>query len=1266
VTEERVKDRVLAVLRDRRTIVALAAIACYLLLGFFALPALLKWQLREQASERLGHRLEVAEIRFNPLLFRLEARDATLSDPQGRELAGLRRLFVDFELRSVVDLAWNFAQVSIESLRVDVELARDGGSNFDALLSRLAGGEPAPPGPPPRVIVQRLELTDARLTYADRLLETPQVALLEPISLQIDRLSTREGERGRYALSAQTAAGETLEASGEIGLQPFLTDGRLALAGVQVATLARASTRWLAIESPSGHIDLSSRFRVASGAGSQDGASIDMKLDALELGVRGLSFASGGATTELLALDEIALRGVTADLGKREARAESLELRGGRISASIDGDGGLDWMSLLRPAPAAPAEEAAAAPVAGSAPAPAAQTAAVPAGAGAMPWRVAIARVAVAEVGASFSDARSATQAQVQAVALTISPSAEFGAGAPRVTIDAPTLKVDTVRVRSGALDAQLASAEIGAKRLALEPDGDAQALSADELRASAASIAWTPDAAREFVRAERVSAGAQRLRWASGADAPDLSADGLNASLAQASLLGVGDAGALLRLSSAEVTGGALQSRERKLTLQRVELSGVDVKARKEAGGELDWERALAVFGKPDAAKAGAADARVAETPAGSTPWRVVVATAAVDAVSASFEDRTTEPPLAVAVESARARVEGFDSGATADLPVEVAARVVSGGSIEAKGRLRSDGSATELAVKAVDVALSPAQPLLARLAPLRLSKGGVSLDGRLRYGTAAAEGADATQLSYQGGIAIRGLLVEERDSGRPFIGWNAVSSEDVSLTIGPDRLDVGELRVDGLNGRLEIGQDRRLRIVALFRRSAPAEGGRKAGAGTSAARGPAAASSVAVTPPAAAAGERGVSEGKKDEMFPVAIARTRVERSVVEFADLSLRPQFETRMHELQGVVTGLSTDPSRTTKLQLTARVDEYGSAKISGELNLVDPEVFTDVDMVFRNLEISSLSPYSVRFAGYRVAGGKLSVDLQYKIKDSKLLGEHKIVIDKMKLGEKVESPEAVNLPLELAIALLQDSKGVIDVGIPVSGDLSNPQFSFGGIIGKAIGNLITGIVTAPFRALGALLGGGGEGVDAIDFEPGSAALAPPERGKLASVGKILAQRPGLALVVPPVQSPRLDGPALKSLALRTEVAQLSGAKLQAGEDPGPLDVSEPRTRRAVEQLFAKRYSPAVLEALKNRAERADDAFHRSLVEKLMNEQPIPDGALAQLATKRAEAVVGELTSADGVPAGRVSIGEAREAQADTGDTVALKLELSVKK
>jgi hypothetical protein len=228
------------------------------------------------------------------------------------------------------------------------------------------------------------------------------------------------------------------------------------------------------------------------------------------------------------------------------------------------------------------------------------------------------------------------------------------------------------------------------------------------------------------------------------------------------------------------------------------------------------------------------------------------------------------------------------------------------------------------------------------------------------------------------------------------------------------------------------------------------------------------------------------------------ITVERVRVEGGAMDFADFSLILPFATFIKDLQGSANGLSSSPDSRASLKFEGGIADYGLARAEGTIQPFAPKKFTDIAVAFRNVELIPMSAYTATFAGRKIASGKVSLDLQYKIENSKLLGDNKMVLDKFTLGERVESPTAVNLPLDLAIALLTDSSGKIDLTLPVAGDIDNPEFSYGHVVWQAIRTVLTRIVTAPFRALGSLFGSGAETLGDIVFDPGSARLLPRAR------------------------------------------------------------------------------------------------------------------------------------------------------------------------
>jgi hypothetical protein len=285
---------------------------------------------------------------------------------------------------------------------------------------------------------------------------------------------------------------------------------------------------------------------------------------------------------------------------------------------------------------------------------------------------------------------------------------------------------------------------------------------------------------------------------------------------------------------------------------------------------------------------------------------------------------------------------------------------------------------------------------------------------------------------------MGVDSFKLSEAGSGERFLEWKAMSANGLKFELSPRRLGIEELRLLEPGAKVVIFKDRSVNLVKVLKspdavdsETAPKNG-----------------QPSAVMPSA------------EQPFFPVSIERIRMDKGVVDFADLSLVLPFVTHVTDVKGAATGISSDPASRTSLKFEGKVDEYGLATMAGRLSPFAPKAFTDLTVSFQNVEMKPLSPYSATFAGRKIASGTLNLNLEYKIQDSELLGDNKVVLNQFTLGERVEAPNAINLPIDLAIALLSDSEGKIDVAVPVRGNVDNPKFSYGHVIRQAIVNLIT--------------------------------------------------------------------------------------------------------------------------------------------------------------------------------------------------------------
>lgn len=687
--------------------------------------------------------------------------------------------------------------------------------------------------------------------------------------------------------------------------------------------------------------------------------------------------------------------------------------------------------------------------------------------------------------------------------------------------------------------------------------------------------------------------------------------------------------------LARAALVNANLKLAEKQLDIEAIELGGARTEVRLDKNKALNWSEIL-----KQAPGAVAPAPAPANPPAAEQAFALKLARFALEGIEVGIVDESPAKPVRLDLTQGRVALRDLSLDLDQPLPLEAGFALKQGGRFFASGSVTPGKSQGKFDLKLAGLSLKPFAPYVNQFARLDLQSGTASTRGKLAF----APGKAGTRVDFDGGFAVDDLAITEEDTGEAFLGWKKLSSDSLDLALAPTQLRMTELVAQNPFGKVIIFEDKSINLKRILRSS-------EAAGATADPAGP-----EAVKPEAGPA-------------FPVTIERVRIVDANAQFADLSLTPQFGTRMHGLSGVITGLSTDAASSAQVELDGKVDDYGSARVRGTLQPFQATEFTDLTLAFHNLEMANLTPYSGKFAGRRIDSGTLSVDLEYKIKQRQLAGENKFIVNKLKLGERVDSPDAVNLPLDLAIALLEDSNGVIDLDLPVSGSLDDPQFSYGKIIWKAIVNVLTKLVTAPFRALGKLLGGDSEKFEAVLFDPGSSALLPPEQGKLKMLSEALAKRPVLTLTITPGYDPDADTAALQTLALRREAAGVAGIPLAPGEAPGPVDVNlykiqtwledkyiaaagrdDYRKLRADYQDKDAGAAARVLEnetvermarRFKTRQAGVPSAFHTELLVRVTREVKLPPDELVKLGQARGEAARDELVKL-GVAAGRVTV------------------------
>jgi hypothetical protein len=712
--------------------------------------------------------------------------------------------------------------------------------------------------------------------------------------------------------------------------------------------------------------------------------------------------------------------------------------------------------------------------------------------------------------------------------------------------------------------------------------------------------------------------------------------AQGLEAQVRQLALRAGASSRPAVALASGSIAQGHLNLAEQTVSAREVVLAGGGTRVVQESDGTIPL---LALF---ESGQDGAAQPEApSDASARAGEWRYAVDTLRVDSFALEFADRGFEPPLSLGA-TLQASIQHLASDKRASFSAALA--IDQGGTIKAQGSAAPGAESVQAQVEASQVALSPLRPLLRRFAALALETGALSASAQLRYQRGDGSGA----LQADGTLRITDLLMNEAWSGDRLLAWKQLDAEGVSFDLAERQLTVKDVTVLEPGAKIVISKDR---DVNLARVAKPEGESRAADEGQA----------RQVVP------QQEQAAAPKDAAgFQFRVERVRLREGVVDYADLSLVLPFSTKVTGVNGTIVGISSDPSRRAEVKATGAIQPYGSAKVEGSIAMWEPRHFTDLQVEFNNVLVPPLSPYTATFAGRKVESGKLWLDLDYKVQDSTLLGKNEIRLADFTLGEKVGAAHVLDVPLNLAVALLTDSKGEIKLSVPVRGDLDNPRFSVASALKQAVGNVIRRVVSAPFRALGRLVGRDAGSLAAIDFEPGSARLAPEQREKLDALTRALSARPRLQLVVSAPYDPQRDTGVLQRDAARRQLAQALGRQIPHGEDPGPISYDDPATHRALEQLLVQQKGADALTELRGKsdggAEPSERELYQAMFAQIASAQPLEGSSAQVLATERARAIASYLQQ-QGVEPGRVQTGRIAPVQAGNKGPVRAQLQIA---
>jgi hypothetical protein len=631
------------------------------------------------------------------------------------------------------------------------------------------------------------------------------------------------------------------------------------------------------------------------------------------------------------------------------------------------------------------------------------------------------------------------------------------------------------------------------------------------------------------------------------------------------------------------------------------------------------------------------------------------------------TFLEKSTPRPGRYELAPLDLEIRGLDTASRKPLVIR-ARGAVNGRPFSVEGNAATDGTSADAAITLDALPLALALPYLPDFPAIELISGTLGVDGTARYRLKAGGTPD---IGFTGEVTVSDFRLKElvRNSDlfafRTFL-LSGIRYDGRTATVERGRLiaPVGEVALLP-NGTFNYGflLDEGTSVEAARAATGPTAPAAKL---TRAERRQARARAGAEKA-ARAAARAAPRPAAREPDLPLTLKRLDIENGHLAFADLTIEPSFAANISALRGSITNLSNRPRQLSTIALRGQViSRFAPVTIDGKANLFDYAESTDVHFLFRNIDLTVFNPYSGEYAGYAIASGRLTADLDYRIVNSALEANHKVEIADLQWGSRAEGKRAP-FPVRFATNVLKDRDGVIRLELPVSGTVDDPEFSLGPLIWKALGRFLGRIATAPFRAIGGLFGGNDE-PEKLVFTPGSPSLPEETARVLPEIGRFLTEKEGVTLVIP-------AGPGTEADAKAIALDRLDAAVMvkERKTDPTASSASLPPAERHARLLrlyrihfgrapsFAEVKRPTEGEAPADPKAARLNSEARQMTAELQGAWLASDNELSSLGRARAAAVQTALLSTPGLAPDRIRLAPGT-AFADKGGKPMMELKM----
>ncbi|QCP54632.1 DUF748 domain-containing protein [Trinickia violacea] len=1179
------------------------------LLGFFAAPPLIRHIAEQQLSKQLDRPASIGRIALNPYTLNLEADRIHVGERSGvGDFVDISRLVVQASWSSLFRLAPIVNEIKIDSPRIHLVRYDAQRFNFTDLIEKFSTPS-KPESKPTPFSISNIQIENGSFYFDDQLLGQKHV--VDQFALGVPFIATLASKTNVFVDPRLRARidGSPLAIDGKT--KPFAASRESEVAlkfdGIDVPKMLSYVPAKLPVTVTSGKLasDLKLNFMME---GETPTLSVTGTTDLTELAV------VDAAKAPLFAASGVHVAAAELQPLKSVFHFDDIHIDQPVVNLAREKDGTLSIMRALTP-PAASGAAAASAPEASSATAES-----TPESKPAAPLDLSIKRFAIND-GTIHVDDR--VPAQPVSVGLThlavgLDDFSTLAKTPARYTFNTDLQNGGSVGLAgSFGLVAKNADAKVTLASIPL-PIAQPYIEGVSSARVTDGTLSTTVNATAD---------------WSKSPVAVQVGDSEVN--LKSLKIAGNDAKTPAVALADGHVAIKQIDLTARTADITSIDATGLAINAQRMKDGRIDLQTLAAPRqAGPERKVAHGAQQAQAQGPA----WRYKIGSFTLKDASADFVDNSTPQPAKLSFTPIQLSVQNISDDLSKPLPVTLQATLNQKGSVDVKGDVTASPLKLALNVNGNRLDAAAFEPYFGSKLNATMASALLNLKGDLAF----AQTEKAMSASYSGDAALVDVRLLDRVNSTPLAGWGALSLANLKARYdehGTD-VDVGRVTLANFFGRVLLDAQGKLNLndvlaqqksaaqgkgepVPLTPGSAPVPASAPAAAVAQQASAAAAASASAhaAAPAAASAATASAAPSAPVNLH---FGQLVLQKGRVNYTDDFIKPNYTANLVDITGTIGAFGTQSTTPAPVDVGAKLEANGPISIRGTVNPLAKKPQLDLTATAHGIELTNLTPYSAKYAGYPITKGKLNVDLSYKLDNDQLTANNHIFIDQLTFGDHIQNDTATKLPVRLAISLLKNSRGEIDVNIPVSGSLANPEFSIGGVIWHAFVNLIEKAVTAPFSLLANAFGGGGEDLGYVEFDPGSAKLTDATTQKLDTIVKALNDKPSVKIDLIGRVDPAIDTPGLR-LAYVDRLVRQEKVKDVVGHgesvDPSTVKVDP----KEYDDYLTKAYKDADFKKPRNFIGLTKSIPADDMKTALAEHAPIDDASLRALAQRRAQAV-----------------------------------------